>query len=86
LPVVEEVVLVLAVEVVEPIVDWAAVAVAEQVVELKILQNQIIHLLPEILKAVLTVIMVPNAVVAVEVAHESLLLHTMQEMVVRVLL
>jgi hypothetical protein len=74
------------VEVVEPIVDWAAVAVAEQVVDLKILQNQIIHLLPETLKALITVIMVPSAVVVVEVAHESLLLHTMEEMVVRVLL
>ena len=86
LPVVEEVVLVLAVEVMEPIVVRVVLVVAEQVEDHKILQNQIIHPLLETLKALAMVIMVPSAVVVVAAEHDSPLLHTMEEMVVRVLL
>ena len=86
LPVVEEVVLVLAVELVEPIVVRVVLVVVEQVVETKILQNQIIHPLLETLKALHMVIMVPSAVVVAEAARRIPLLHTMEEMVVRVLL
>ena len=86
LPVVEEVVLVLAVELVEPIVVRVVLVVAEQVEDHKILQNQIIHPLLETLKALAMVIMVPSAVVVVVAEHDSPLLHTMEEMVVRVLL
>ena len=86
LPVVAEVALVLVVELVEPIVVKVVLVVAEQVVDLKILQNQIIHLLLETLKATNMVIPVPKPVVVAAAEHESLLPHIMQEMVVRVLL
>ena len=86
LPVVAAVALVLTVDLVEPIVVTVVLVVEEQVVENKILQNQIIHPLLEVLKALIGLILVPKPVVVAAAEHDSPLLHTMEEMVVRVLL